>query len=227
MNSNYFTEMKRCKTDWLDDIFFGTKESKGTRNAVGAIKLVLFDDYSVVPEGVDIGDKYEFISSKYDGRAKAKMLQNIDLIQILCHYAMASFGIKDIQFNLNDASFNYYRSQKITNHGYSKDFIIELVAYALMDSIYGAYILVSANKFIKEDLLEALIEERYIEGKEQELNDFDGKLQSALISDEQKERFYNAFVNLDEDFFKIKRRDNEYISYEKNSLEDISDLFEQ
>ena len=23
MNENYFTEMKRCKTDWLDDIFYG------------------------------------------------------------------------------------------------------------------------------------------------------------------------------------------------------------
>ncbi len=217
MNSNYFTEMKRCKTDWLDDIFFGTKESKGTRNAVGAIKLVLFDDYSVVPDGIDIGDKYEFISSKYDGRAKAKMLQNIDLIQILCHFAMASFGIKEQNFTLNDSSFNYYRSQKITNHGYSKDFIIELVAYALMESIYGAYILVSSNKFIKEDLLEALIEERYIEGKEKELNEFDGKLKNPLISDELKEKYLESYNNLDEDFFRIKRRDSEYISYEQNS----------
>ena len=217
MNSNYFTEMKRCKKDWLDDIYFGTKESKGTRNAVGAIKLVLFDDLSVVPDGVEIGDKYEFISSKYDGRAKAKMLQNIDLIQILCNYAMSSFGIKGVSFTLNDSSFNYYRMQKITNHGYSNDFIIELVAYALMDSIYGAYILVSSNKFIKEDLLEALIEERYIEGKEEELNKFDGKLTNPLISEDIKQRYLEAFNNLDEDFFKIKRRDNDYVSYEENS----------
>ena len=80
MENNYFSEMKRCKTDWMDDIYYGTKESKGIRNAVNAIKLVLFDDYSMVPDGVDVGDKYEFISSKRYGRSKAKMLQGIDLI---------------------------------------------------------------------------------------------------------------------------------------------------
>ena len=217
MDNSYFTEMKRCKIDWLDDIFFGTKESKGTRNAVGAIKLVLFDDYSVVPEGVDIGDKYEFISSKYDGRAKAKMLQDIDLIQILCQYAMSSFGISGNNFNLNDASFNYYRSQKITNHGYSREFIVELIAYAMMDSVYGAYMLVASNKFIKEDLLEALIEERYIEGKEMELNRFDGKLTNPEIDDVRKQKYYESFKNLDDDFFRIKRRDSEYVTYEESS----------
>ena len=184
---------------------------------VGAIKLVFFDDYSVVPDGVDIGDKYEFISSRFDGRAKAKMLQNIDLIQILCNYAMASFGISEENFTLNDASFNYYRSLKNINKGYSKEFIIELVAYALMESIYGGYMLVASNKFIKEDLLDALIEERYIEGKEHELNTFNGILSNPLIEDYLKEKYYNSYKNLDNDFFKIKRRDSEYVSYEKST----------
>lgn len=217
MNDSYFTEMKRCKTDWLDDIFYGTKESKGTRNAVGAIKLVLFDDYSVVPDGVDIGDKYEFISSKFDGRAKAKMLQNIDLIQILCNFAMASFGIKGQNFTLNDASFNYYRSLNNLNKGYSKEFIIEFIAYALTESIYGGYILVSSNKYIRDDLLDALIEERYIEGLEHELNSFNGILTNELIDEELKKKYYYSYKNLDDDFFKIKRRDSEYVNYEKNT----------
>lgn len=217
MNQDYFTEMKRCKTDWLDDIFHGTKESKGTRNAVGAIKLVLFDDYSVVPDGLEVGDKYEFISSKYDGRAKAKMLQDIDLIQILCNYALSSFGICGDNFSLNDTTYNYYRNQKISNRGYDKEFIVELVAYALTDSIYGGYILVAANPFIKEQLLDALIEERYIEGKEDELNSFDGTLKSSLIDDETKIKYFNAYKNLDDTFLKIKRRDSEYVNYEKSS----------
>ena len=204
--------------DYLDDIFYGTKESKGTRNAVSAIKLVLFDDYSVIPDGVDIGDKYEFISSRYDGRAKAKMLQSIDLIQILCQYAMASFGIRNEDFSINNSTYQYYRSSKITNHGYDKKFIIELIAYALMDSIYGGYIMVSSNKFIREELLDALIEERYIEGKEEELNDFKGVLTNNLIDDELKLRFYNAFKGLDDDFFKIKRRDSDYVSFEQSTF---------
>ena len=100
MKSENFYEMKRCKMDWLDDIYYGTKSSQGTRNAINAIKFVLFDDTSVIPDGLEIGDKYEFISSRKDGIAKAKMLQKIDLDQILCKYAMQSFGIKNIPFNI-------------------------------------------------------------------------------------------------------------------------------
>ena len=101
MKSDNFYEMKRCKMDWLDDIFWGTKDSQGLRNATSAIKFVLFDDESQIPDGFTVGDKYEFISSRRDGRAKAKMLQSIDLVQILCKYAMQSFGIKNKNFDIN------------------------------------------------------------------------------------------------------------------------------
>ena len=217
MRDEYFSEMKRCKMDWLDDIFYGTKESKGTRNAVGAIKLVLFDDYGVVPEGIEVGDKFEFISSKFNGRAKAKMLQDIDLVQILCKYALCSFGIKDSYFTIDYQTYEYYRTHKIVNKGFTKDFIVELVAFALCDSIFSGYILVASNKFLKEQLLDALIEERYIEGKEKELDEFDGALISDLVSYDMKVKFYTAFKNLDDSFLKIKRRDSEYIEYKKDS----------
>ena len=217
MNDRYFSEMKRCKIDWLDDIFYGTKESKGTRNAVGAMKLVLLDDYSVVPEGLDIKDKYEFISSKFNGRAKAKMLQDIDIIQILCNYVLASFGLRNTKFNISYSDYEYYRTHKIVNKGYSKDYIIELVAFALCDSIYSGYILVASNKFMKEELLEALIEERYIEGKDKELSEFDGALTNDEIDYDTKVKYYTAFKNLDDSFLKIKRRDSEYVSYKKEN----------
>ena len=217
MNDRYFSEMKRCKIDWLDDIFYGTKESKGTRNAVGAMKLVLLDDYSVVPEGLDVKDKYEFISSKFNGRAKAKMLQDIDVIQILCNYALSSFGLRNTKFNITYSDYEYYRTHKIVNKGYSKDYIIELVAFALCDSIYSGYILVASNKFMKEELLEALIEERYIEGRDKELSEFDGALTSDNIDYDTKVKYYTAFKNLDESFLKIKRRDSEYVSYKKEN----------
>ena len=217
MKDEYFSEMKRCKIDWLDDIFYGTKESKGTRNAVGAIKLVLFDDYSVVPEGLAIGDKFEFISSKYNGRAKAKMLQDIDLIQILCNYSLASFGLRNSNFTISYSDYEYYRTHKIVNKGFSKDFIIELIAYALCDSIFSGYIMIASNKFIKEELLDALIEERYIEGKEKELNEFDGAITSELMDYDMKVKYYTAYNNLDDSFLKIKRRDSEYVEYKKDS----------
>ena len=144
-------------------------------------------------------------------------LQDIDLVQILCNYAMSSFGIKGVKFTIDNKMYYEYRKQKITNKGFDRDFIIELVAYALQDSIYAGYILVSSNKFVKEELLDALIEERYIEGKEDLLNAFDGYLTNPDIDEEIKVNFYTNFKNLDNDFFKIKRRDSEYLNYEKDT----------
>jgi hypothetical protein len=216
MNNSYFSELKRCKTDWLDDIYYGTKESKGIRNAVNAIKLVLFDDYSVVPDGVDIGDKYEFISSKRDGRAKAKMLQSIDLIQILCHYALSSFGNRNKPFTIDYDTYNMYRSNKQNNMGFSNEYVVELVAFALIDSVYGAYIFLSANKDIKYQLLDALINERYLNEKLVSLDQFDGNLSNMAIADETKAKYHHTFQDLDDVFLKIKRRDRDYVSYEND-----------
>lgn len=215
MKDEYFDELKRCKTDWLDDIFYGTKESKGLRDSVNAIKLVLFDDYSVVPEGIDIGDKYEFISSKRDGRAKAKMLQGIDLIHILSNFALCSFGIKNKDFNIDSITYSMYRNQGISNQGFTNDYIIELVTYALIDDIFGGYIFITSNKFIKEQLLDAFISERYLEGKMDELDSFDKELICEDINELVREKYKYTLDNLDDMFLKIKRRDGNYLNYEE------------
>lgn len=215
MEDKYFSELKRCKTDWLDDIFYGTKESKGLRNAVNAIKLVLFDDYSVVPDGIDIGDKYEFISSRRDGRAKAKMLQSIDLIHILSNYALCSFGRKNKKFDIDKVTYSMYRNQGINNQGFSNQYVVELVAYSLIDDIFGGYIFISSNKFIKEQLLDAFIEERYIEEKLDELDSFNSESICNDMDNDLKEKYQYALINLDDMFLKIKRRDGNYAWYEK------------
>ena len=160
VKSENFYEMKRCKMDWLDDIYYGTKSSQGTRNAINAIKFVLFDDTSVIPDGLEIGDKYEFISSRKDGRAKAKMLQKIDLDQILCTYAMQSFGIKNIPFNITYDEYYNLRKKNLINKKYTMEYAVELMALALTDSVYGGYLFLNANKFIKNILLDSLINER-------------------------------------------------------------------
>ena len=216
MENNYFSEMKRCKTDWMDDIFYGTKESKGLRNSVNAIKLVLFDDYSMVPDGVDVGDKYEFISSKRYGRSKAKMLQGIDLIQILAHYALCSFGIKNKKFDIDYTTYAIYRTQKINDMGFSNEFITELCAYALMDNIYGGYIFIASNKFIRNQLLDSFINERYLEEKGDILDNFDGYLLNEDITKDIKDKYLASFEDLDDAFLKIKRRDQEYVEYSKD-----------
>ena len=218
MKSDNFYEMKRCKMDWLDDIFWGTKDSQGLRNATSAIKFVLFDDESQIPDGFTVGDKYEFISSRRDGRAKAKMLQSIDLVQILCKYAMQSFGIKNKNFDIDYDEYIKIRNKKVIKSDFSDDYITELVAYALMDSVYGGYIFVSSNKFVRNSLINALINERYIEEKWQTLDEFNGILRNTSIDEITKKNYLDSYQRMDDDFLNIKRRDNDYLNYLRDTI---------
>ena len=218
MKSDNFYEMKRCKMDWLDDIFWGTKDSQGIRNATSAIKFVLFDDESQIPDGFTVGDKYEFISSRRDGRAKAKMLQSIDLVQILCKYAMQSFGIKNKNFDIDYNEYIKIRNKKVIKSDFNDDYITELVAYALMDSVYGGYIFVSSNKFVRNSLINALINERYIEEKWQALDEFNGILRNPSIDEITKKNYLDSCQRMDDDFLNIKRRDNDYLNYLRDTI---------
>lgn len=218
MKSDNFYEMKRCKMDWLDDIFWGTKDSQGIRNATSAIKFVLFDDESQIPDGFTVGDKYEFISSRRDGRAKAKMLQSIDLVQILCKYAMQSFGIKNKNFDIDYDEYIKTRNKKVIKSDFNDDYITELVAYALMDSVYGGYIFVSSNKFVRNSLINALINERYIEEKWQVLDEFNGILRNPSIDEITKKNYLDSYQRMDDDFLNIKRRDNDYLNYLRDTI---------
>lgn len=218
MKSDNFYEMKRCKMDWLDDIFWGTKDSQGIRNATSAIKFVLFDDESQIPDGFTVGDKYEFISSRRDGRAKAKMLQSIDLVQILCKYAMQSFGIKNKNFDIDYDEYIKIRNKKVIKSDFNDDYITELAAYALMDSVYGGYIFVSSNKYIRNSLINALINERYIEEKWQVLDEFNGILRNPSIDEITKKNYLDSYQRMDDDFLNIKRRDNDYLNYLRDTI---------
>ena len=218
MKSDNFYEMKRCKMDWLDDIFWGTKDSQGLRNATSAIKFVLFDDESQIPDGFTVGDKYEFISSRRDGRAKAKMLQSIDLVQILCKYAMQSFGIKNKNFDIDYDEYVKIRNKKVIKSDFNDDYITELVAYALMDSVYGGYIFVSSNKFVRNSLINALINERYIEEKWQTLDEFNGILRNPSIDEITKKNYLDSYQRMDDDFLNIKRRDTDYLNYLRDTI---------
>lgn len=204
--------------DWLDDIFWGTKDSQGIRNATSAIKFVLFDDESQIQDGFTVGDKYEFISSRRDGRAKAKMLQSIDLVQILCKYAMQSFGIKNKNFDIDYDEYIKIRNKKVIKSDFNDDYITELVAYALMDSVYGGYIFVSSNKFVRNSLINALINERYIEEKWQTLDEFNGILKNPSIDEITKKNYLDSYQRMDDDFLNIKRRDNDYLSYLRDTI---------
>lgn len=205
----------KCKTSWLDDIFLGTKESQGIRNAVNAIKFVLFDDISILPNGLKYDDKYEFISARRSGRAKARSLTTVELIQILCQYAMQSFGIKDKKFAIGYDDYENLKNHKITRE-YTSDFAVEIIAFACLDNVYEAYNLLQTNKDLKLALVDALINERYIENKALMLDRFDGFLLNSEISMEDKERYLDNFKELDDYFFDIKTRSSKFLEFQNN-----------
>ncbi|MCI7797757.1 MAG: hypothetical protein MR520_04200, partial [Mollicutes bacterium] len=153
-----------------------------------------------------------------DGRAKAKMLQSIDLVQILCKYAMQSFGIKNKNFDIDYDEYIKIRNKKVIKSDFNDDYITELVAYALMDSVYGGYIFVSSNKFVRNSLINALINERYIEEKWQVLDEFNGILRNPSIDEITKKNYLDSYQRMDDDFLNIKRRDNDYLSYLRDTI---------
>ena len=212
MIDNSINDIIECKMQWLDDIFIGTKESQGIRNATNAIKFVLFDDESVLPDGIKFNNKYEFISARRDGRQKAKDLTKIDLIEILAKYAMESFGIKDEYFAVTYQEYDDIKQGR-NLVDFSGEYAVNVVAYAMMDSVYGAYTLLANNKMLRLKLVDNLITERYIENKMLMLDRFDGNLVNDNISFADKKKYLDNFKDLEYYFLNIKKRDNEYLAY--------------
>lgn len=200
----------------LDDIFLGTKESQGLRNAVAAIKFVLFDDDSVLPDGLKYNDKYEFISSRRGGRAKAKALNELDLTEDLCQYAMSSFGLCNTAFTVTYDDYKKALDNTITRD-YTVDFAVELVAYAFTFEPYGAVAVLEKNKTLRKALASSLLNERYIENKMLMLDRFDGVILSAKMDEFTKEKFLDNYKSLANYFYNIKTRSDDYLNYLENN----------
>lgn len=206
----------RYKMAYLDDIFLGTKESQGIRNATNAVKFVLFDDVSVLPPGLKFNSKYEFISSKNDGRLKAKQLSAIDLIEILCKYAMSSFGLENRGFSINYQDYENI-CKNIIDREYTSCFAVEIMAFACTENIYQAYTILLQNKDLKMALVDSLLTERYIENRRLMLDRFDGVIISEEMAASTKEKFIDSFKSLEEYFYNIKIRSQDYLNYLENN----------
>ena len=200
----------------LDDIFLGTKESQGLRNAVAAIKFVLFDDDSVLPDGLKYNDKYEFISSRSGGRAMAKALSELDLTEDLCQYAMSSFGLCNTAFTVTYDDYKKALDNTITRD-YTADFAVELVAYAFTFEPYGAVVVLEKNKTLRKALASSLLNERYIENKMLMLDRFDGVILSTKMDEFTKEKFLDNYKSLANYFYNIKTRSQDYLNYLENN----------
>lgn len=203
--------LRKCKIEDFDDIFYATKDSQGYQNAVAAIKYVLFDDDTVFDEEDEKNDnKYLYISSGNNARRKAMLLQQDDLAHILVKYCMASFGLRGIDFTITDDEFTLNR-KRIDRLEISAYEMIEQVAYAAMGDIYVAYVYLFTNKKILSSVVEYMIEERYITELKNSIDKFEGIIDNNEMSSEVRYRYYDAYNNLDDNFAELKRNDKEYI----------------
>lgn len=203
-------DLKTCKTQDLDDIFYATKESQGYNNALLAIKYVLFDDTSVFDGQKPEENKYLYISSTNNARKKAMLMQHDDLTHILVKYCMASFGLRGKVFNINeeDLLLSLRRIERLEISAYE---MIELVAYAAMGNLYNAENLLYGNKQILLDIVDYMLNERYVSNFKDALDNFSGIIDNNDIKTEQRFAFYDAYCNLDKSYEEIKRNNPDYI----------------
>lgn len=202
--------LKDCRIGDFDDIFYATKESQGYNNALLAIKYVLFDDESVFDDETPEGNKYLYISSKNNARKKSMLLQTDDLAHILVKYCMASFGLRGKDFTITEDEFllNRRRIDRLELTPYE---MIEFIAYAAMGDINLAYELLYANKKNLINIVEYMIEERYISEFKESIDEFSGLIDNKDMNEKTRYNFYNAYNNLDEEFESIKRNNKDYI----------------
>lgn len=203
-------DLKLCRTQDLDDIFYATKDSQGTNNAILAIKYVLFDDESVFKDKKPVPNKFQYISSTNNARKKAMILQKDDLAHIMIKYCMASFGLRNSDFTITDEEFLIDR-KRIDRLEITPYEMIEKVAYAATGDVELAYSFLYANKTILSDVVEYMIEERYLSELKDSLDNYSGIIDNNDIKTEVRFTFYEAYNNLDETFADIKRNNPEYI----------------
>lgn len=199
-----------CKTKDLDDIFYATKDSQGTNNAILAIKYVLFDDETVFKNKKPVPNKFQYISSTNNARKKAMILQKDDLAHIMIKYCMASFGLRNSDFTITEEEFLIDRKRldrlEITPYE-----MIERVAYAATGDLNVAYSFLFLNKKLLSEVVEYMLEERYLSELKETLDNFNGIIDNNDIKTEVRYDFYDAYNTLDENFGEIKRNNPEYI----------------
>ena len=90
--------------------------------------------------------------------------------------------------------------------------MIERVAYAATGNVELAYEFLFSNTALLSDVVEYMLEERYLSELKDTLDNFNGIIDNNDIKTETRFAFYETFNTLDEIFYEIKRNNPEYIS---------------
>lgn len=203
-------KLEEMKIKDFDDIFYATRDSQGYNNTVIAIKYVLFDDDSMFKIPDPLSNKYLYISATNDARRKAMLMQQDDLAHILVKYCMQSFGLRASDFTFSHEEIeNLIKTSETTE--ISPYEMIELVATIAMSDIYLAYQVLFQNKINLTNVVEYMIEERYVSGFKEKLDNFTGIIENKDMATERRYDFYEAYIDFDKQFGEIKRNDPDYI----------------
>lgn len=202
--------LKLCRIEDFDDIFYATKESQGYENALSAIKYVLFDDDSMFKDRTPDSNKYIYISNMNNARRKAMLMQKADLGQIMIKYCMASFGLREKDFTITEDEFLVDR-KRIDRLELSAYEMIEAVAYAAIGNVELAYNFLFHNKKLLSEVVQNMIEDRYISNLKETLDDFSGIINCDEMDNDLKYSFYDTYIHLDNTFEEIKRNDINYV----------------
>ncbi len=202
--------LKLCRIADFDDIFYATKESQGYDNAVSAIKYVLFDDDSMFKDRTPASNKYIYISNSNNARKKAMLMQQADLGHIMIKYCMASFGLRNKDFTITEDEFLIDR-KRIERLDLSAYEMIEAVAYAATGDVDLAYNFLFHNKKLLLEVVQNMIEDRYISDLKETIDNFSGIINCDEMDTDLKYTFYDTYIHLDNTFEEIKRNDINYV----------------
>ena len=202
--------LKLCRIADFDDIFYATKESQGYDNAVSAIKYVLFDDDSMFKDHTPASNKYIYISNSNNARKKAMLMQQADLGHIMIKYCMASFGLRNKDFTITEDEFLIDR-KRIERLDLSAYEMIEAVAYAATGDVDLAYNFLFHNKKLLLEVVQNMIEDRYISDLKETIDNFSGIINCDEMDTDLKYTFYDTYNHLDNTFEEIKRNDINYV----------------
>lgn len=125
-------------------------------------------------------------------------------------YCMQSYGLRGKDFTFSDDDF-ILDKKRIDRLDITPYEMIERVAYAAISDVYEAYIFLFTNKKLLSEVVEYMIEERYISELKDSLDNFNGIIDNNDIEANNRYRFYDAYQNIDENFAELKRNDANYI----------------
>ena len=202
--------LKNSRINDLDDIYYATKESQGTTNAINAIKYVLFNDETVFQGRKKEDNKYLYISNTNNARKKAMLIQDDDLKHLMVKYCMQSFGLRGKDFIITDDELveNRKNLKKLEISAYE---MIEQVAFIAINDIYLASEYLFENTKLLHEVVDYMLTERYISEVKELLDNFNGIIDNNDISTDIRFAFYDAYCTIDDSFAELKRNDPNYI----------------